>query len=191
MKEVQVEVYKNQVTELEKQANELTITSQEENAIAIELKATLDKTWKGIKAFKESITKPINEALKNARAMFAPIEAKYESADNLVGSKLLAYKRRVEEEVRKKETKIIADLESGKIKKLETAERRIENLEQVQKITHTAVGDVQFRQIPKMRILDENLIPEKYWVIDLVSLRKDVVAGIVVPGAEKYYEETV
>jgi len=186
----EVQVYENQVTSLQIEAQKLIIASPEENAQAIELKAKLDKTWKGIKAFKESITKPINEALKNARAVFAPIEAKYEEADRLVGKKLLAYKHEVEEETRKKEAQIAARVEKGTMR-LDTAEKKLDSLERVEKTTHTAAGQVQFRQIPKMRITDENLIPEKYWIIDLVALRKDVLAGEVVPGAEKFYEEIV
>ena len=42
-----------------------------------------------------------------------------------------------------------------------------------------------------MRIIKAEEIPEKYWIIDEVALRKDVIAGIVVPGAELYEEETV
>jgi len=186
----EVQVYENQVTSLQIEAQKLIIASPEENAQAIELKAKLDKTWKGIKAFKESITKPINEALKNARAVFAPIEAKYEEADRLVGKKLLVYKHEVEEETRKKEAQIAARVEKGTMR-LDTAEKKLDSLERVEKTTHTAAGQVQFRQIPKMRITDENLIPEKYWIIDLVALRKDVLAGEVVPGAEKFYEEIV
>lgn len=46
-----------------------------------------------------------------------------------------------------------------------------------------------FRKVPRMRILNESLIPEKYWVIDQVSLRTDVLDGIFVPGAERYFDE--
>lgn len=186
----EVEVYKSQVSELEQQASQLSIASPEENAIAIELKAKLKKTWKDIEARKEEITRPLNLALKSARALFAPLEQIFENADQTVGMKLLVYKRKVEEEARKKEAQIAARVEKGTMR-LDTAEKKLDNLERVDKTTHTAVGDVQFRQVPKMRVTDENLIPDKYWVIDLVSLRRDVVSGMVVPGAEKYYEETV
>ena len=187
----EIEVYKSQVSQLEQQANKLSIASPEENAIAIQLKATLDKTWKEIKLKKETITKPLNEALKNARALFAPLEEVFENADEIVGRKLLDYKRKVDEDARKAEAKIAADLESGKIKKIETAERRIENLEQVQKTTHTQAGDVQFRKIKKVRITSLDLLPDAYWIVDEVKLRKDVLAGIVVPGAEMFEVETV
>jgi DNA integrity scanning protein DisA with diadenylate cyclase activity len=115
----EIEVYKSQVSQLEQQATQLSITSPEENATAIELKATLDKTGKEIKSKKETITKPLNEALKNARALFAPLEEVFENADNIVGRKLLDYKRKIDADAAKQAAKIAADLESGKIKKLE------------------------------------------------------------------------
>jgi hypothetical protein len=46
-----------------------------------------------------------------------------------------------------------------------------------------------------VRIIDATKIPEKYWVIDEVALRKDALAigtlGEVIPGAEVYEKETV
>jgi len=182
---------KGQVTKLDNQANEITITTPEENVLAIELKAKLKDTGKQIKERKEAITKPINESLRSIRALFAPLEERFEKADALVGRKLLDYKRKVDEEARAKEAKIAADFESGKIKKPETAERKIDEIQRTEKTVVTDHGKVQFRKIQKVRVTDEKLIPDSYWEINQVLLRKDVLAGIVVPGAEKYEEEIV
>jgi len=181
---------KGQVTKLNNIANEITITSPEENGSAIELKAKLKDIGNQIKERKEEIIKPINSSLKSIRALFAPLETAYETAENLVGRKLLDYKRKTDEEARAKEVKIAASFEKGNIK-AETAERKIEEIQRVEKTVQTDHGKVQFRIIQKMRITDLNLVPDSYWVIDEVKLRKDVLAGIVVPGAEKYGEETV
>jgi len=181
---------KSQVSKLDNQANEITITTPEENASAIELKAKLKDIGKQIKERKEAITKPMNEALRSARALFAPLEEKFENAENLVGRKLLDYKRKMDEQARIEEEKIAARFEKGNIK-AETAERKIEEIQRTEKTVVTDHGKVQFRKIQKVRVVDEKLIPDSYWVIDQVLLRKDVLAGIVVPGAEKYEEEIV
>lgn len=181
---------KGQVTKLDNQANEIQITTPEENGLAMELKAKLKDMGNQIKERKEAITKPLNEALKSARALFAPLEERFEIAENLVGRKLLDYKRKVDEEAQAEEAKIAARFEKGNIK-AETAERKIEEIQRTEKTVVTDHGKVQFRKIQKMRITDTNLIPDKYWVIDEVLLRKEVLAGVVVPGAEKYEEETV
>jgi len=190
MDEKEIVVLKGQVTKLNNTANEIAITTPEENGSAMELKSKLKDIGKQIKERKEAITKPLNDALKSTRALFAPLETAYENAENIVGRKLLDYKRKVDEEARKKEEAIAARVEKGTLK-VETAERKMDEVQRTDKTVHTDHGKVQFRVIKKMRIIDETLIPKKYWVIDEVSLRKDVVAGIVVPGAELYEEETV
>ena len=186
-------VYKSQISKLENQANELTIATPEENVAATELKAKLKEIGKKIKDRKEEITKPLNEALKSARQLFAPLEEQFENAETIVGRKLLAYKQKVDAEIRAKEEKIARDLEAGKIKNIETAEKKIEKLDEkrIEKTVQTAHGQVQFRKIKKMRITNKDLIPEKYWIIDEVLLRREVLAGVQVPGAEMYEEETV
>lgn len=186
----EITVLKGQMSKLENQANEIQITTPEENGLAMELKAKLRDIGKQIKERKEGITKPLNEALKSARSLFAPLEEKYEFAENLVGRKLLDYKRKVDEDAKAKEAKIAASFEKGNIR-AETAERKIEEIKRVENTVHTDHGKVQFRKIAKMRITDESLVPRQYWVIDQVLLRKDVLAGIVVPGAERYEEEIV
>lgn len=186
----EVETYKSQVTELEHKANELTITTPEENAFAIELKAKLDATGKDIKVKKETITKPLNAALKAAREMFAPVEAMFANADATVGRKLLDYKRKIDEENRKKESQIAARVEKGTMR-LDTAEKKLEQLPQIQKTTHTDAGAVQFRVIKKVRIIDEAKIPDQYWVLDMVAVRRDALSGTLTSGVEVYNEETV
>jgi len=187
----EVVVLKSQISKLEKQADEIVIATPEENVAAMNLKAKLKEIGKQITTQKETITKPLNTALKNARELFRPLEEKYEFAENLVGRKLLDYKRKVDEEARAKEAKIAADLESGKIKKMETAERHLDKIEKVDKTTHTDHGMVQFKKIKKVRVTDETKIPDKYWVVDMVAVRKDALAGLEVPGAEVYEEEIV
>lgn len=188
--EKEIIVLKGQISKLENLATELSITTPEENGIAIELKAKLKDIGKQIKDRKEAITKPLNVALKSARELFAPIEAKYDFAENLVGRKLLDYKRKVDEEARIKEAKIAESFEKGNIK-AETAERKIDQIQRVEKTVQTDHGKVQFRTIQKVRVIDEKLIPDSYWEINQTLLRKDVLAGVVVPGAEKYEEEIV
>ena len=96
-------VLKGQVSKLETQANAVTITTSEENEVATNLKAKLKEIGNTIKARKEEITKPLNVALKSARELFAPLEAQFESAENIVGRKLLVYKQKVEADVRAEE----------------------------------------------------------------------------------------
>lgn len=212
MEEKELTVLKGQVTKLENLANEITIATPEENAAATELKAKLKEIGKTLKDRKEEITGPLNAALKSARALFAPLEERYETAETIVGKKLIAYKQKVEAEARAEEAKIAAKLEAERAKleaeveagkitaekaeakldvKLQKAEEKLESVEKVDKTVQTAHGQVQFRKIKKVRITNEELIPRYYLVVDTVKVRRDVLAGMDVPGAEIYEEETV
>jgi hypothetical protein len=182
---------KAQVTKLETQANSITITTPEEYAAAADIVAKLKETGSSIKAKKESITKPLNEALRNARELFAPIEEQFTKAEAIVKQKLLAYKRKIDDEARAKEAKIAADLESGKIKKLETAEKKMDSIERVDTTTRGKVGEVQIRKVKKVRITSEADIPREYLVPDMVAIRRDALAGKQIAGVEVYEEETV
>ena len=186
----EIAVIKGQVSKLENQANAVIITSQEEYAGAIDLVSKLKDAGSKLKNAKESITKPLNEALKNARNLFSPIEEQFEKAESIVKSKLLAYKQKVDAEVKAKEEAIAKKVESGAIK-LETAERKLENIERVDQTTKGKIGEVQIRTIKKVRISDESLLPRKYLVPDLVAIRRDALGGETIPGVEVYNEETV
>lgn len=186
----ELSVLKGQVTKLEQQASAVIITTPEENASAMNLKAKLKETGKAIKERKEEITKPLNAALKSARELFAPIEASFEAADRFLATKLLAYKQQVEAAARAEEAKIAAKVEAGKMK-IETAEKKLEKVEHIEKTTHTTHGDVQFRKIKKVRVTDESKVPDKYWVLDMVAVRRDALAGELTAGVEVYEEEIV
>ena len=186
----QIELYEAKVNELVNVANILTITTPEENAIVIECKAKLNTLGKEYKTEKEKATKPINEALRRIRSWWAPLETRIENEDIRLGGMLLTYKHKIEAEVRKQEERIAARVEKGTMR-LDTAEKKIDNLPKIQNTTHTAEGQVQFRKIPKMRITNRDLVPDSYWIIDEVRLRQAVVSGIVVPGAQLYFEERV
>ena len=181
---------KSQISKLEKQAQEVQITTPNENELAMNLKAKLRETGKEIIKRKEAITKPLNEALKSARELFKPIEEQFENAENIIGKKLIAWKQKLEAEVHEAEAKIAARVEKGTLK-METAERKLDEIKTPEKTVDTDHGRVQFRKIKKVRVIDENKIPDKYWVIDMIAIRKDALAGIPVDGIEVYEEEIV
>lgn len=193
---------KSQLTRLDNQAEQISITTQDEYVSATNLKSALSAIGKTIKTRKEEITKPLNEALKSARQLFAPLEEQFENAETIVGRKLLAYKQKVDAEIRAKEEKIARDLEAGKIKNIETAERKIEKLDdkRIEKTVQTSHGQVQFRKIKKVGFAnlknlstDEimSLVRDEYVIWDQVKARRDALSGKPVLGTQVYEEETV
>lgn len=178
------------MTKIENTVGSLTIETQEDYAQAADVVAKLKELGSSIKDTKEAITKPLNESLKNIRTLFKPIEDQFENAEMVVKSKILAYKKKVDEEARAKEAKIAEKLEQGKMK-LETAEKKMDAIERVEQTTRGKVGEVQIRKVRKVRITDETKIPRQYLVPDMVAIRKDALAGVPIDGVEVYEEETV
>ncbi len=182
---------KGQVSKLETRANAVTIESPQSYEDAIDIVAKLKETGSVIKNKKESITKPLNEALRNARELFKPLEQQFIVAEGIVKTKLLDYKRKIDAEAQEKEDRIAKRVEKGTMK-LETAEDRMEDIERVNTTTHGKVGSIQVRTIQKLRIVDESLIPRKYLVPDMGAIRRDAITNkVTIPGIEVYSEETV
>lgn len=208
----ELSVIKGQVSKLENQVNELVVDSPETYSQAVDLVSKLKDTGSKIKDQKESITKPLNEALRNARGMFAPIEDSFEKAEALIKRKLLDYKRKVDEEARKKEeaiaqkladekAKLDAQVKAGEIteekadekfgKKLEKSEDKLDSIDRVENTTHGETGKVSIRKVKKVRIVDADLVPRAYLVVDEVKVRKDALAGLIIAGVEVYEEEQI
>ncbi len=184
-------VLKGQVSKLETRANEVAIETQEDYEGAVDIVAKLKDTGSIIKKRKESITKPLNEALKNARELFKPIEQQFTEAERIVKGKLLEYKQKADAKAREEEQKIANRVEKGTMK-VETAEKKIENVERVQQTTRGKVGEVQVRKIKKLRIVDKKLIPLEYLEPDMGAIRRDAISNkITIPGVEVYEEEVI
>lgn len=193
MKQIEVKemtVLKGQISKLENQATAVTIEDPKGYSDAIDIVARLKEIGSNIKNKKESITKPLNEALRNARELFKPIEEQFINAEKIVKTKLLDYKRAEDEKARIEEEKIAARVEKGTLK-METAERKIGEVERVDNSSQGKVGKIEVRKIKKVRIVDEMAIPRDYLIPDMVKIRREALEGKQIAGVEIYDEEIV
>jgi chromosome segregation ATPase len=176
---------KKEIKSLELKVQEIKvgkIKNDEELKAASSYLTQLNNLKREITEKKESITKPLNEALKNIRSLFYPLE-------NKVNDLVLELKNRIakyEEEKRKlieKERKELA-------KKVEKGELKIEHalsvLEQqpMNSSIKTEDGKVSFRMIKEVVIENESLIPREYLVPDMVRIRRDALNGKNIPGVK-------
>ena len=72
---------------------QLVISNADDFEVAVELGGQVKKASKFITEKKELITKPLNEALKNARAMFKPFEDNIEAVEKELKGKMFAFIR--------------------------------------------------------------------------------------------------
>lgn len=186
----ELDVVQDQTSKAMQMATELIIDSDAKMFEATDLLKKIKVVGKMITEKKELITKPLNQALKEARDMFRPIEESCAESESLVKRKMIAYQNE-QERIRKAElAKIEKKVETGTMK-VETAIKKIETVQEVQKSVQGEFGAASTRIIKKVRITDENLIPREYLVPDMKKIETVAKAGVEIPGVEVYEEKSI
>lgn len=184
MEQKEIQVLEKKVMPLVAQAESQQITNAEDMQSATIVLSELGKYYDAVVAKREEITKPINLALKNARAMFEPIEKPAKLAYEGLRQKIAQYQTEQMKLAKAEEEKIAARIGEGKGKlKIETAMKKMDEIETPDAQVHTESGSLKFRKDKVLEITDPSLIPAEYWVIDEKKLFADLKGGKVVPGA--------
>lgn len=179
-----IQVLKAQTTQKMNAAVALEIKSPEDLEKGKDILNKIAQYKKAVKAQKDKILKPMNEAVKEVRNFFAPIEERVDQADQEIRGKILSYNRVVQEKQAKEQVKIEEKVAAGTMKQ-ETAEKKLEKQAE-------QVAAIPTRKVAKLVITDEQAIPDEYWVIDMVKLRKAVISDrVAVPGTKVEMEETI
>lgn len=180
---------KVQISKAETDANDLQIKTKDDLPMAAELLSEIKIVGKAITEKKESITKPLNLALKNARAFFAPVETQYENAERIVKNKMNDFQNAELAKAAKKTEVIENKVEEGKM----SFDKAVEKIEEItpEKKVEAKSGSIQFRTVKEVIIKDENKIPREYLVLDMVKIRKVALAGIEIPGVEVVEKQSV
>lgn len=175
-------VVKAQTTKALSAVGEIKIKTAEDVEKGKAVLAKIAELKRFIKGKKEGITKPMNEALKNVRNLFAPFEERIETAESEIKDKILDYTLKVQKEQEKKKAEIEEKVESGKMR-FEKASEKIEAVE-------AKTASIPTRIIKDIEI-NEKEVPDEYWVIDTARIREDVLRlGKQVPGV-KIIEKTI
>ena len=184
--EKELSANKAQLTKASNYATSLKVTDLETYNAAMEEGKRIKEILENVVSRREDITKPLNDALKSVRSLFKPIETGLEDALATVKSKMISWhteSKRKEEEER---AKIAADLESSKIKKEETALRKIGEVDHVEKSTATESASSTMRTVKKYRVVNKTQIPYEFLEPNMVSIKASFRAGRPVAGVEEY-----
>lgn len=196
MNNINLTPIKRQVTTAVNRANDLVIDSNDSLAAATDILKQVKDAGKVVKARKEEITKPLNDALKSARSLFKPIESDLETGERIIKDKMLDYENEVESKRAEEAAKLEQRVEKGTMR-VDTAMRKMDDLETVDSQVKGAKGSVQFRTVRKVKIVDPTKIPLKYLmnekVLDAIraSVSTDVLNGTKVDGVEIVEEKQV
>ena len=187
---------KRQVTTAVNRANDITIDSVESLASAADILKAVKDAGKVVKTEKEKITKPLNDALKSARDLFRPIEDDLKTGERIIKDKMVDYEAEVEAERAKQAAKLEARVEKGTMR-VDTAMRKMDDLETVDQTIKGTKGSVTYREVRKVKVVDPTKIPLKYMMDERViaaietAVRTDVLNGTKVDGVEIKIEKVV
>lgn len=186
----ELEVVQNQTSKAIEVARGLIIDSDAKMSEATEILKKIKVVGKMITEKKELITKPINQALKEAREMFKPLESDCSDAEREIKNKMIAYQNEVETKRKKELEKIEKKVENGTMK-IETAIKKVDKVQEVPTSVTSGTGSISTRIIKKVRIVDESIIPREYLIPDIKKIEAVAKAGVEIPGVELYEEKSI
>lgn len=177
----EVALVKQQASKAIIAAENLKISKIEDLKEATDILSKIKTIAKMIREKKETITKPLNEALKNARELFRPIENDCEKAEQIIKERMIDYQTKEELKIKAKEEKIVEKVDSGEIS-FEQGSKKLEKIGEIPTEMKGNIGSIATRIIKEIVIIDENKIPREYLIPDMAKIRKDALAGKEIPG---------
>lgn len=189
--EAEVKVLEKEIIPFVQKAEKLVvIRNAKDMEAASEARTQLKKYSKQITAVKETVTKPLNAALKAARALFATVEDRVEESLTAIDKAMIAYQTEQKRIADEKEAKIAARVGEGKGKlKAETAIEKMGEIEKPSEKVATESGGTQFITVPVFKVVDVTKLPAEYLLPNEVKIRAAMKAGIQLPGVEYSTEE--
>lgn len=151
------------------------VTNDEELAeISDKIKHVKDM-GKYVKGLKDELTAPAKTIIDRAKMLFDGPIKECTNAEEILKGKAQKYLLAKETARAKAEKKIEDDLATGKIKKTETAVRRMEALPEEQRDIKTGASGLRMTRRRVAEIKDPGLIPDEYWIVDEVRVRKEAL----------------
>jgi len=198
MENTQIEVVKTQVSKALATVQSLSVVTKDEYEVAVEVGGKLKKVFKMVTERKEEITKPMNEALKSARALFKPMEETLEQAEKELKDKMLVYmaeerkkeadaQKKAEEEIAKQQellkNKEITRDEASKATMNANAEAKQAEVVKTVKTESGAKATEKF--VLEYIVTDKTKIPYNFLEPDMVKIKASFKAGLPVEGVEE------
>lgn len=182
-----VNVYKQDLSVLEKKASDLVIKNQASYDFAAEIRKDLKRCQLTMDEARKNITRPLDAAKKAVMDLFRPVESGLELAIKNVDSKLLSYDAKMELIRKTEEDKLRRQAEAEEARKKSALEERARKAEE----KGNALKAEELRtKAEEVRVVAPTLAPmlqkpsglsyAEYWkgeVVDLKELVKAIAAG--------------
>lgn len=158
-----------------------TIKSKDDLQLANEQLKKVGEAKKWIAEKKASVIKPLNEALKGVRDLFRPIEERVSEAETGLKTEVMAYKKKVDEVIAKKQKDIEEKVKKGEVG-FEKASEIIER-------TQEKKDAFNIRKVKEVVIDDEKLLPREYLIPNMPKIKADALAGKAIKGVSIVVKE--
>ncbi len=180
-------IVKTQTTKAYEAVKELKIKSIEGLEVAKGFLNKLGLLKKLITEKKNKLINPAKAIIEEAKNLYLPFEERILEADGIVRQKMLDYNQvlRIEEEKRR-----LALEEEAKKKK--TDEVKIEKAVEKVETVIEKLNWIPTRKNKVIKIIDESKVPDRYWILDMVAIRRDAIEnGLEIEGVKVEIEETI
>ncbi len=177
----------NEITVYEEKANAITITTPRELEGAAALLNDLNVYHDKLTAEKNKVMRPLLDAVNAERARWSPQEKKITTFITDLRGKISAYQTAEAKRAAKEEAKIEDKMAKGKIS-LNTAVKKMTEVERPENEVATDSGTLKFRTVKKWKVIDIKKVPTEYLIVDDHLVNQARKADAPIPGIE-YYEE--
>jgi len=187
------------VSRVQKTVEDLVIESGADQAKAADIRVKLKTIWKEIEGRRKYFVNPLNTAKNRIQAEFKPKMDKVETIVRTLDNKLVTYQNKIEAEAEAERVRI----EKENQKKLEKHEKKVAEGKaspvpqfaapeiEVKNKIQTKTGGVHYTTQVGFDVIDRSLIPDKYFILDEVAIRKVIVAGGDIPGVKRTEKKVV
>lgn len=179
----EVTVIKQKAEAMQEMVDSTLVTDDKELSAVADIIKQVKTLGKEVRAKMETYTKPAQEIINKARADYLPYEKMCKDAESQLKYKANIYMTQIERARKEKEDRVAIKLEKGSIKE-DTAIRQMENVGEEKKSVRTENSQIQRKTVQDIEVIDQELIPHEYWVVDLKKVKKVALAGIKIPGVK-------
>lgn len=178
---------KRRITTVSKQVEGYTINSAEDLTVATDTLSIIKTISKDMEAHRKSRVNPLNEEVKAINAEYKPLATDLGKAEDYIKGELLKYQEEVDRKAAEEAAKLEARVEKGTMR-VDTAMRKMDDIETVGTSVKGARGSVQFRTTRDVEITDPSAVPLRYLMDEKVvaaikaAVRKDALSGVEIPG---------
>lgn len=165
------------------QWQQMVIQSEVEYTVASEILVAVKAESKILEEKKQSVLKPLNEGLRNLRALFAQAQDPYTQLEFHIKNAITRYHEEIE---RKRQEALRAIDDAATSTEVGAALQELSTTTEPEK-----QKGVSLREVTKYQIVDESLIPRQFLCPDETKIRHAVAAGIEIPGVKVFTEKSV